>query len=79
MGARNTIDAFPVSKASRHPAATAEFRKLGSLLARHTGVPESQAITHLVNKMSVMLMQSLGDMISARVPSHPRPDITGAL
>ena len=61
-----------------HPAATAEFRKLGSLLARHTGVPETQAIAHLVNKMSVMLMQSLGDMISARVPTHPRPDIAGS-
>ena len=61
-----------------HPAATAEFRKIGSLLARHTGVPETQAIAHLVNKMSVMLMQSLGDMISARMPTHPRPDVSGS-
>ena len=38
----------------------------------HTVVPETQAIAHLVNKCSVMLMQSLGDMISARMPTHPR-------
>ena len=61
-----------------HPAAMAEFRKLGSAQARHTGVPETLAIGQLVNKMSVMLMQSFVDMISARVPTHPRPDIAGS-
>ena len=42
-----------------HPAAVEQIRKLGSALARHTGQEESEAISHLVTRCSILLQRGL--------------------
>ena len=39
-----------------HEAVVGEFRKLGGALARHTGQLEGEAISHLFQRLSILLV-----------------------
>ena len=60
-----------------HPVAVEQIRKLGSALARHTGQEESEAISHLVTRCSILLQRGLTAFVLNRVPGHPAPHING--
>ena len=60
-----------------HPVAAEQIRKLGSALARHTGQEESEAISHLVTRCSILLQRGLTAFLLNRVPGHPTPEING--
>ena len=51
-----------------HEVAEKELRKLGSALARQTGQEEAVAITHLFQKLSVLLMKGNTALINNREP-----------
>ena len=60
-----------------HPVAVEQIRKLGSALARHTGQEESEAISHLTTRCSILLQRGLTAFLLNRVPGHPTPEING--
>ena len=47
-------------------------RKLGSTLARHTGIDESESINHLMTCTSIFLQKGLSDPLLNRIPNHPQ-------
>ena len=51
-----------------HKVAEGELRKLGSALARQTGQEEGVAISHIFQKLSVLLIKGNSAMISNREP-----------
>ena len=52
-----------------HKSATAEVRKLGSCLARHTGEDETITITHLFQQLSIALVKGNAALMNNRNPS----------
>ena len=60
-----------------HPVMVEEVRRLGSALARHTGQPEGEAIQHLVQRLSLLLVRGNCSLILNRVPSFPNSEIDG--
>ena len=59
-----------------HEVAVKEVRKLGSALARQTGQEEGEAISHLFQKLSVLLIKGNAALVKNREPGqvHPRVD-----
>ena len=51
-----------------HPVAEAELRKLGAALARQTGQEDPVATSHLLQKLSVLLVKGNCAMINNRQP-----------
>ena len=62
-----------------HKVALEQLRKLGSALARHTGQEESETISHLVTRASVLLQKGLSALLLNRIPGHPTPAVGGVL
>ena len=60
-----------------HTVAVEQIRKLGSTLARQIRQEETEAISHLVTRCSILLQRGLTAFILNRVPSHPAPHING--
>ena len=60
-----------------HEAAVREVKKLGGALARHSGTEESTAITHLFQRLSVLLMKGNSALIVNRVPDNVNSSIDG--
>ena len=60
-----------------HPTAEREVKKLGSALARHTGQPEGEAISHLWGRLGILLQRGNVALLGNRVPSYPEPEIDG--
>ena len=60
-----------------HEQTVNQVKKLGSALARHTGQEESEAIRHLSQRLSVLLVKGNAALLLNRVPSFPDPDIDG--
>ena len=56
-----------------------KVRKIGSALARHTGQEESEAIRHLGQRLSVLLVKGNSALILNRTPTFPDPEIDGIL
>ena len=56
-----------------------KLRKLGSALARHTGIDESESINHLITRTSILLQKGLSALLLNRIPNHPVPTIVGEL
>jgi len=59
-----------------HEAAVAEV-KLGSALARHTGQLEGEAVSHLFQKLSILLVKGNAAMVNNRVPDQLHPSLDG--
>ena len=62
-----------------HKVALEQLRKLGSALARHTGQEESETISHLVTRASVLLQKGLSVLLHNRIPGQPTPAVGGVL
>ena len=60
-----------------HSSAEKEVKKLGSALARHTGQPEGEAISHLWGRLGILLQRGNVALMGNRVPSLPEPEIDG--
>ena len=61
-----------------HKVAIQQLRKLGSALARHTGIDESES-NHLMTLTSILLQKGLSALPLNRIPNHPAPAIRGEL
>ena len=51
-----------------HPSATAEIKKLGSALARHTGEEEATTTSRLFQRLSISLMRGNAALFNNRCP-----------
>jgi hypothetical protein len=58
-------------------SAVAQLKKLGSALARHTGEEESQKISHLYQRLAILLVKGNAALFLNRLPTHPSPMIDG--
>ena len=62
-----------------HNVADREVKKLGSALARHTGQEEGEAISHLWQRLGVLLQRGNAAMLGNRVPALPDARVDGLL
>ena len=62
-----------------HDRAIAEIKKLGSAVARSTGEEDAQAIRHVFQRLSVLLVKGNSSIVINRVPQSdfPPPHING--
>jgi hypothetical protein len=60
-----------------HEQTVMQVKKMGSALARQTGKEESEAIRHLYQRLSVLLVKENSALLLNRVPSFPGPEIDG--
>ena len=58
-----------------HDDAVQQVKKLGSALSRQTGQEESIAISHLFQRLSVLLVKGNSALFLNRIPSFPHPQI----
>ena len=54
-----------------HPSAVTELKRLGSILARHTGEEESTSIQRLFQRLSISLMRGNAALFNSRSPPDP--------
>ena len=62
-----------------HPKAELQIKKLARAQARTTGKDEDEAIRHLFQRLSVLLVKGNAALLVNRIPSHPLPAINGEL
>ena len=60
-----------------HEAVVGELRKLGGALARHTGQLEGEAISHLFQRLSILLVKGNAALVINRIPGQIHPSIGG--
>ena len=60
-----------------HEAAVRELKKLGSALARHSGAEESTAISHLFQRLSILLVKENSALVMNRVPDNVHSAVDG--
>ena len=60
-----------------HERAVQEIKKLGAALARQTGQEESEAVRHLFQRLSVLLVRGNAALFLNRTPSFPDPQVDG--
>ena len=60
-----------------HEAAVMELKKLGSALARHSGAEESTAISHLFQRLSILLVKGNSALVMNRVPDNVHSAVDG--
>ena len=58
-------------------AAVGELSKLGRALARHTGQLEGEAISHLLQRLSILLVKGNAALVINRIPGQLHPRIGG--
>lgn len=54
-----------------HSVAVVQLKKIGSALARHTGQEESEVVSHLISRCSLLLQRGSAALLLNRIPSHP--------
>ena len=54
-----------------------ELKKLGSALARHSGAEESTAISHLFQRLSILLVKGNSALVMNRVPDNVHSAVDG--
>jgi hypothetical protein len=54
-----------------------EVNKLGGALAIHTGYQESVAVSHLFQRLSILMMKGDAALINNRTPDHVDPTLDG--
>ena len=62
-----------------HEAATLQVTKLGTALARQTGLEESVEVSRLFQRLSLLLVKGNSALFLTRNPSFPDPTIDGQL
>ena len=62
-----------------HELAVGEIRKLAAALARQSGQDEREARSHLLQKLSVLLMRGNGALFANRIPDSIESDIDGQM
>ena len=62
-----------------HEVAVKEVKKLGAALGRHTGQEEGEAVSHLFQRLSILLVKGNAALFSNRVPDHPDSSVDGLL
>ena len=60
-----------------HDQAVQQVKKLRAALSRHTGQEESEAIRHLFQRLSVLLVRGNAALFLNRIPSFPATVIDG--
>ena len=60
-----------------HDQAVQQVKKLGAALSRQTGQEESEAIRHLFQRLSVLLVRGNAALFLNRIPSFPATVIDG--
>ena len=60
-----------------HEVTVKEVKKIGGALARHTGAEESITLSHIVQRLSVLLIKGNAALLLNRSPSSPPPNIDG--
>ena len=61
-----------------HELALLQIRKIGSAQARQLGKEEGEAIAHLFQRLSVLLVKGNAALLLNRIPSFPEPQVDGA-
>ena len=56
-----------------HPQAVMQVKKIGAAKARQTGEEEDLAVSHLFQKLSVLLVRGNAALLLNRIPSFPDP------
>ena len=51
--------------------AVQQAKKIGSDLARHTGIPESEAIQHFSVRCTILIQKGLSALTLNRIPTQP--------
>jgi hypothetical protein len=62
-----------------HDKTVAQVKKLDSAQTRQTGEERSEVISHLYQKLSVLLARGNAALLLNRFPTFPSPDIDGVL
>ena len=62
-----------------HSRAVSETKKLGQALARSTGQSDSEAVSHLFQRLSVFLIRGNAILMINRVPHNVDPSVNGAM
>ena len=62
-----------------HSRAVTETKKLGQALARSTGQCDSEAVSHLFQRLSVLLIRGNAILMVNRVPQNVDPAVNGAM
>ena len=52
-------------------SAVVQLKKLGSVLARHTGEEESEKIRHFYERLAILLVKGNDALFLNRLPHHP--------
>ena len=60
-----------------HEQKVGQVKKLGSALARQTGQDDSEAIRHLAQRLSILLVKGNSALLLNRLPSFPLPEVNG--
>ena len=60
-----------------HEQTVGQVKKLGSALARQTGQDDSEAIRHLAQRLSILLVKGNSALLLNRLPSFPPPEVNG--
>ena len=60
-----------------HEQAVEQVKKIGAALARQTGQEEGEAVGHLFQRLSVLLMRGNAALLLNRIPSFPEPQADG--
>ena len=60
-----------------HDASVHQIKKIGSALARHTRQEDSITISHLFQRLSVLIVKGNAALLLNRIPCFPQADISG--
>ena len=60
-----------------HEVAVLQIRKLAAALARQTGQEESEATSHLFQKLSILLVKGNASLLLNRIPTFPDSHVDG--
>ena len=60
-----------------HDASVNQIRKIGSSLARQTGQEDSMTISHLFQRLSILLVKGNAALLLNRIPLFPRAEVSG--
>ena len=60
-----------------HDVAVKQVRKLGAALGRHTGQEKGEAISHLFQRLSIILVKGNTALFMNRVPDPPESSVDG--
>ena len=62
-----------------HPEAAQQVKKIGAAKARQTGEEEEVSVSHLFQKLSILLMRGNAALLLNRIPSFPDPQEDGVM